>query len=581
MADPQQQLTECFTRAIVTAFGDAFADTDPLIRLSNNPRFGDYQANVAMGLGKQLKRKPRDVAQQIVDHLDVDQFADNVEIAGPGFINVRLDDDFLDQTITQLACDESLGVTPASPRPRVVVDYLGPNMAKEMHVGHIRSASIGDSIARVLEALGHDVIRQNHLGDWGTQFGMLLEYLIETGWQKSAGGSISDLDALYKQAQKRFEADADYADRARKRVVALQSGDEEALRHWRMLIDESVRHMNEMIARLGVCLSDKNIRPESFYNSKLPEVTAQLQAAGLVVESRGAKVIFIDGFLDREGNPLPMIVQKGDGGYLYATTDLAAAQYRLQELKADRIIYLTDARQAQHFAMVFDTVKRSNWASTDVRLDHVPFGTILGKDRKPFKTRQGGTVKLADVLDEAVRRAETVVATKNPELSAEVRHRIAEAVGIGAVKYGDLSGDRIKDYVFDWDRMLAMEGNTSPYLQNAYVRIRSIFRKGNIEPSDVAHKPIQLRQPAERALAIQLLQLPIVLAAVADTLEPHRLCTYLYELASAFHQFYEQCPVLTAPDAKTRQSRLALCDLTARTLSHGLDLLGVNVVDQM
>ena len=534
-----------------------------------------------MGLGKQLKLKPRDVAQQIIDHLDVGKLCDTVEIAGPGFINLRLNDAFLDQAVTELAGDEELGVPPAPTPQRVVVDYAGPNMAKEMHIGHVRTTCIGDSIARVLETLGHHVIRQNHVGDWGTQFGMLLEYLIETGWEQSAAGTISDLDTLYRKAQERFQAEEDYADRARARVVALQSGDKEAMRYWRTLIDESIRHMNQMIDRLGVGLSDADIRGESFYNADLPKVITELDEAGLLVESRGAKVVFAEGFVDRDGEPLPLIVQKSDGGYLYATTDLAAVRYRLSELKADRIIYVTDPRQSQHFAMVFDTVRRSGWADPAVRLDHVPFGTILGPDRKPFKTRQGGTVKLADVLDEAVRRAEAVITEKNPDLPADERKQIADAVGIGAVKYADLCGDRIKDYVFEWDRMLALEGNTAPYLQNAYVRIRSIFRKGELTPSDVAGKSVQLRAPAERALAMQLLQLPLVLEAVADSLEPHRLCTYLYEVASAFHQFYEQCPVLAADDEPTRLSRLVLCDLTARTVRQGLALLGINVVEQM
>ena len=581
MADPQQQLTARFQQALTRAFGPDLADTDPLICLSKDARFGDYQANVAMGLAKRLQRPPREVAQAIVAELDVDQLCAGVDIAGPGFINLRLDDAFLAETLTQLAADENEGIDPTQTPQRVVVDYLSPNMAKEMHIGHIRSACIGDCITRVLEALGHEVIRHNHLGDWGTQFGMLLEHLCDTGWDESADHAVSDLDALYRQSQERFDSDPGYADKARARVVALQSGEEQALRYWRLLIDESVRHMNEMIQRLGLRLSDADIRPESFYNSKLPDVVAALDQAGMLVESRGAKVVFPQGFADREGAPLPLIVQKSDGGYLYATTDLAAIRSRVGELGAERVICVVDARQTQHFAMVFDTARQAGWAPSTVRLDFVPFGMILGRDRKPFKTRDGGTVKLADVLDEAVQRAADVIAKKNPDLPFEQRAQIARAVGIGALKYADLSSDRIKDSVFDWDRMLALEGNTAPYLQNAYVRIRSIFRKGAIDPDDLAGQPPRIAEPAERALAIQLLQLPPVLDAVADSLEPHRLCTYLCELAAAFHRFYEQCPVLAAEDEAVRQSRLVLCHLAAGTLRRGLDLLGIEVVEQM
>ena len=581
MADPLQQLAARFRNAITKALGAEFADVDPLLCLSKDPRFGDYQANVAMRLGQQLKRPPREVAQQIVDALDVEKLCTKVDVAGPGFINLWLDDSFLNDAITELAADENVGVRPVEVRQRVVVDYLSPNMAKEMHIGHIRSACIGDCITRVLEALGHPVIRQNHLGDWGTQFGMLLEHLIDTGWDASTDHAIGDLDTLYRQSQQRFDADQGYADRARARVVALQGGDEQARHYWQLLIEESVRHMNQMVQRLGVGLTDADIRPESFYNPMLADVVAELAKIGALEESRGANVVFPEGFADRDGEPLPLIVQKSDGGYLYATTDLAAIRYRINELDAERIIYVADSRQSQHFAMVFQTARTTGWAPPAVRLDHVPFGTIMGPDHKPFKTRQGGTVKLADVLDEAVRRAADIIAQKNPDLPEDQNLQIARAVGIGALKYADLSSDRIKDYVFDWDRMLALEGNTAPYLQNAYVRIRSIFRKGEIDSDQLRGQPARLDEPAERALAIQLLQLPPVLEAVADNLEPHRLCTYLCELASAFHRFYEQCPVLTAADAPTRQSRLVLCDTTARTLRRGLDLLGIAVIEQM
>ena len=574
-------LNERFAGAIGAAVGREHAETDPLINASSNAKFGDYQANVAMGLAKRLGRKPRDVAQAIVDELDLSGVCQTVELAGPAFINLTLSGEFLSQQIEAMAADVRLGIVSADPAHTVVVDYSGPNMAKEMHIGHIRSSCIGDCLVRVFEAGGHRVIRQNHLGDWGTQFGMLVEHLVESGWDRAADHTISDLDELYRQSKQRFDTEPEFADRARRRVVTLQSGDEQTLAYWRMLINESIRHMNGIYRRLGLRLSDDDIRAESFYNPMLPQALEELDKAGLLKQSRGAKVVLPDGFADRDGEPMGMIVQKADGGYLYATTDLAAVLLRIRQLQADRIIYVTDPRQSQHFAMLFATVRKARWADDSVRLDHVPFGTILGADRRPFKTREGGTVKLADVLDEAEQRAAAVINQKNPDLPADQREQIAHVVAVGALKYADLSSDRIKDYVFDWDRMLALDGNTAPYLQNAYVRIHSIFRKGQIEPDDLAGVSIQVADPAERAMAIKLLQLPSAVAAVADSLEPHRLCTYLYELAASFHQFYEACPVLNPPDAATRDSRLRLCDLTARTLRFGLGLLGIDVVEQM
>ena len=561
--------------------GGEYAQTDPLLGPSKNPKFGDYQANVAMSLGKQLKRKPREVAEAIAAELDVEELCDKVEVAGPGFINLYLRASFLSDQLDVLARDTLLGIARADPSQTVVVDYSSPNLAKEMHIGHIRSTCIGDSIVRVLEALGHRVIRQNHVGDWGTQFGMLLEHLMDTGWDRAADHTIADLDELYQAARRRFDDDSDFVDRARWRVVSLQGGDERTLDLWRQMIGESIRHMNGIYSRLGVRLTDEDIRPESFYNAMLVGVIEDLGRAGLLRESQGAKVVFCDGFFDPNGDPLPMIVQKSDGGYLYATTDLAGIRYRVRELKADRVIYVTDPRQSQHFAMVFQTVRRSGWAADDVRIEHVPFGTILGKNRKPFKTREGGTVRLSDVLDDAERRAAEVLATKNPDLDESRRSEIARVVGIGALKYADLSNDRQKDYVFDWDRMLALEGNTSPYLQNAYVRIRSIFRKGEIIMDAVRTQPLAVAHENERGLALKLLQFSTVVSAVGESLEPHRLCTYLHEVAALFHQFYENCPVLNAEDAATRDSRLRICDVTARTLRVGLDILGIGVVEQM
>ncbi len=580
MQDPTTQLSIAFSKAIVAAFGQEYASVDPLIKPSGNPKFGDYQANVAMSLAKRVGDNPRNVAAKIVDSIDTGDWGEKLEIAGPGFINVHLKTDYLVNQLNAVSGDEHLGIEQAGNSQRVVVDYSGPNVAKEMHVGHLRSTVIGDAIARVLAFQGYHVIRQNHLGDWGTQFGMLIENLIDAG--AGADTHISDLKTFYQDAKKRFDDEPEFKDRARKRVVALQSGDEKTLELWGKLIDESKRHFNHAYQLLGVLLTDDDIRAESFYNDKLPEVINALESAGQLKQSQGAKVVYPEGFKDEEGNPFPMIVCKSDGGFLYATTDLAALRYRMHDLKADRIVYVTDSRQSQHFAMVFQTVNQCDWKPEKVQLDHVAFGTVLGPDRKPFKTRSGDTVKLIDLMEEAVNRAASVMAEKTSDLSADEQQNVARVVGIGALKYADLSSDRIKDYVFDWDRMLALEGNTAPYLINAYVRIQSIFRKGEIDVATVDASKIKLGEDAEKALALKLLQFGSVVQSVASSLEPHRLCTYLYELASGFHSFYEKCPVLkdgVEPDIK--DSRLALSGLVARTLKEGLNLLGIDVVDRM
>jgi len=590
----QSQLEQALRDAIRRALG---VDADPLLSPATNPKFGDFQANAAMSLAKQLGQKPREIAEKIVATLppgvpasagmspgspsgestpgSVLSLIARADIAGPGFINLTLTDAAVAHHAAAMLADDRLGVLPAQPTQKVVVDYSGPNVAKEMHIGHLRSTIIGDAIARVLGALGHDVARQNHLGDWGTQFGMLLQHLDET----AAGNElhIADLNVFYQQAKQRFDEDAAFADRARRRVVALQSGDATTVARWEQLVAESAHHFNDAYARLNVLLTDGDIRGESAYNDDLPGVVETLGKAGILKESEGAAVVYPDGFRGKDGEPMPMIVRKSDGGYLYATTDLAALRYRIERLHADRIIYVTDARQSQHFAMIFQTAKQLGW-SEGVRLDHVPFGTILGPDRKPFKTRTGGTVKLADVLDEAVERAGRAIAAKNPDLPPQERQRAAEVIGVGAMKYFDLSSDRVKDYVFDYDRMLSLEGNTGPYLVYAYVRIRSIFRKHGRE---VPTGGIRLAHEAERTVALKLLQFPGIIAAVAETLEPHRLCTYMYELASSYHHFFEHCPVLKAEDEATRDSRLRLSDLVARTLKQGLSLLGIGTVEQM
>ena len=590
MRDILSILNERVRLAIVRAIGSQHEKTDPMIRPAANPHFGDYQANFSMKLAKQLRQNPRDLANHVVQHIDFMDVCEPPEVAGPGFINLKLDQGFLDRHLVEIFGDKNqLGVPEAEVPQTIVVDYSGPNVAKEMHVGHLRSTIIGDAIARVLDFQGHHVICQNHLGDWGTQFGMLIEHLVDQG--VSAGAElpmgIPDLDQFYKEAKQRFDREPEFADRSRRQVVRLQSGDRDSVWFWQQLVSVSQKHFRGVYQRLGVLLTDEHLYGESSYNDQLDTVISALDNDGLLQESQGAKVVYPLGFTDRDSKPMPMIVQKSDCGYLYATTDLAAARYRVDQLHADRIIYVTDARQSQHFAMVFQTLRQAGWADESVRLDHVPFGAILGKDRKPFKTREGGTVKLAQVLDEAEQRAAVVIEEKNPELPEVQRKKIAHAVGIGALKYADLSNDRIKDYVFNWERMLALDGNTAPYLQNAFVRIRSIFRKAkqrgvSFDEDDlIAQVVMTVHEPAERGLALALLQFPAVIESVAESMEPHRLCTYLYELATAFHQFYEHCPVLGADELSVRNSRLVLCHMVAQRLSRGLDLLGIETVEYM
>lgn len=577
--DIQAIVEDQLRQATRAALGEAHAGADPLVRPAD-PQFGDYQANLALGLAKTTRQKPRDIAQAIAEHLgqSTDIIA-KVEVAGPGFINVTLTDAAIVAALRRMWGDERLGVALPDSPDRVLVDYGSPNLAKEMHIGHLRSSIIGDAIARVLRFAGHDVMLQNHIGDWGTQFGMLLEQLLDQGWDPKGHHSLADLNRLYQDAKAHFDADPAFAERSRLRVVKLQSGDDESLAFWQELIRESCAHMNEVFRRLGVLLSDADLRGESFFNSRLPAVVSDLRDSGLLVESDGAKVVFCEGFTSKTGAPLPLIVQKSDGGYGYAATDLAAARFRIHELGRTRVIYVVDARQSDHFGMLFWTLRKSGWAPPSVSLEHVAFGTILGSDRKAFKTRAGESVKLADVLDEAVTRAREALASRGRELSETELDQIARAVGIGAVKYSDLSSDRIKDYTFDYDRMLALEGNTAPYLQYAYVRVQSILRKANVTALEAG--TLLVTDPVERTLMLQLLQLPRLIEQVVQTLEPHRICTYLYELAAQVHQFHERCPVLKAPNEATKNSRLALSELAARTLKLCLELLGVSVVDRM
>lgn len=580
--DIQARVEDQLRAATRAALGEAYADVDPLVR-GANARHGDYQANLALSLAKTARRAPREIAEAIVRELlerrgESESIVEAAEVAGPGFINLRLTEAGLLAAASEMFDSERLAVPLPEAPERVVVDYGGANLAKEMHIGHLRSSIIGDAIVRVLEFAGHEVIRQNHIGDWGTAFGMLVENLIDSGWDTEGDHTLADLNALYQSAKTRFDEDADFKERARTRVVKLQGGDPQSLKFWRRLIDESCAHMNDVFERLGIRLNEADLRGESFYNSRLPSVVDDLREAGLLVDSDGARVVFCDGFKTKAGEPLPLIVQKRDGGYGYATTDLAAARFRAQELRAQRIIYVVDARQSDHFAMVFWAVRKAAWVPEDVRLEHVAFGTILGKDKRPFKTRSGDPVKLASVIDDGVARARETLVSKGRELQSDELDTIARAVGVGAIKYADLSSDRIKDYVFDYDRMLSMEGNTAPYLQYAYVRLRSILRKAG---TDTCAADLRVTAPEERRLYLELLRLPRVVNQVASSLEPHQLCGYLYELAALVHQFHEHCPVLKAPDESTRRSRLSLTELSGRTLQLGLRLLGVTVVERM
>ena len=578
--DPVLTIRPRLQAAIAAVLGDDFGGADPVMRRSDR---ADYQANAAMALAKRAGgRNPRELAEAIVAATELSDVAASVEVAGPGFLNITLRDDYLANEVEQTASDPRLSVPAAAAPEVVVIDYSSPNVAREMHVGHLRSTVIGDALARILAFLGHDVVRHNHLGDWGTQFGMLIEHLLDLGWERSEDHRIGDLNALYQAANSKFAADDDFAERARGRVVALQGGDATTLRVWRELVEESERHFDEVYRRLGVLLTHDDIKPESFYNPMLDDVASELEAQGLASLDEGALCAFPSGFTSRDGSPLALIIRKSDGGYGYQATDLAAVRHRTQDLGGQLLVYAVDARQSQHLAMVFAVAEQAGWVGNGRRAEHVAFGTILGPDNRPFRTRSGDTVKLAELLDEAVERAAAVVAEKNPDLDEATRARVAHAVGIGAVKYADLSNDRVKDYVFDWDRMLSFEGNTAPYLQYAHARIRSIFRRAEVEGvtlSEVA--AVRIVEPAERALALHLLSFHEAVQTAAEHLQPHRLATYLFELASTFTTFYESCPVLRAETDEERQSRLVLGGLTARTLATGLELLGIEAPDRM
>lgn len=572
MADPISELIPLIRLAAVEAFGAEHASVDPMLRPSKH---ADYQANLAMSLAKSLGRPPREVASEIVAKMPKEGWIERAEIAGPGFINLWVSKQMLSEELEAvLAGNRGLGVTMVE---RIVIDYSSPNVAKEMHVGHLRSSIIGDALARVFEALGHVVIRQNHIGDWGTPFGMLIEHLIDGG-AEAVQHSVSDLGAFYQEARKKFDADPDFAERARQRVVKLQAGDAATLELWRKLVLASKQYFGSVYELLGVTLRDEDIAGESLYNPWLAEIVEELSSKGLAVESDGATCVFPPGFSGRDDQPLPLIIRKQDGGYGYATTDLAAIRHRTQTLGAQRIFYVVGAPQAQHLAMVFATARLAGWLPDGVSATHVPFGSVLGQDKKIFRTRAGSTTRLVDLLNEAVARATAIVAEKNPSLEPEEQQRIARMVGIGAVKYADLSNDRVKDYVFDWDRMLAFDGNTAPYLQYAHARIRSIFRRGQGASTVGA---IRIESVEEKNLAMALLAFPSVVRDVADSLSPHKLCVYLYELAAIFSNFYEHCPVLKATTPSEQASRLRLCQVTAQMMAHGLGLLGIEAPERM
>jgi arginyl-tRNA synthetase len=562
--------------------GDAFAavvgeQVDPLVRRSMR---ADYQADGALSLARALKRNPREIAAAVLAHDPLDDLCTATEIAGPGFINLTLRNEVLSRLAGEIVGDERLGVTSTESPEIVIVDYSAPNAAKEMHVGHLRSTIIGDAVVRLLEWLGHTVIRQNHLGEWGTPFGMLIEHLLDIGEDEAAQElSVGDLNGFYQAARHKVDGDEAFKTRSRQRVVLLQGGDEATLRLWDLLVELSKQYFLSVYERLGVRLTPGDFAGESMYNDQLESVAAELDQLGLLRESDGALCVFPAGFVNRDGDPLPLIVKKGDGGYGYDTTDLAAIRYRIRDLKATRLLYVVGLPQRQHFQMIFQAAREAGWADDTVREEHIGFGSILGPDGKMFRTRAGATIKLTGLLDEAVTRATEQVTLKNPGLDPAIAEAVAHAVGIGAVKYTDLSTDRTKDYTFDYDRMLSFDGNTAPYLQYAHARIQSIFRKAGVKPQD-ATGPIVVEEPAERALAMTLLEFEGLLRELEQSLDFHRLCGHLYGLATAFTSFYEHCPVLRA-EASTRVSRLALCGLTARVLAHGLDLLGITAPDQM
>ena len=574
----QSILSDKIKQAMILAGADQSCDA--LIRQSGKPQFGDYQANGIMAAAKKLGLNPREFAQKVLDNAQLSDIAEKLEIAGPGFINIFLNPTWLTTEISAALSHKNLGIQ-ATNKQTVVIDYSSPNVAKEMHVGHLRSTIIGDAVARTLEFLGHNVIRANHVGDWGTQFGMLIAYLEKMQHEHASEMELQDLEAFYREAKKHYDEDEIFAEKARNYVVKLQSGDEYCRTMWKRLVDITMQQNQHNYNRLNVTLTEKDVMGESLYNPMLPSIVEDLKKQGLAVENDGALVVYLDEFKNKDGDPMGVIVQKKDGGFLYTTTDIAAAKYRYETLKANRALVFSDTRQSQHMQQAWLITRKAGYVPDSFSLEHKNFGMMLGKDGKPFKTRTGGTVKLADLLDEAIERATVLINEKNTNLSNDEKESVIEAVGIGAVKYADLSKNRTTDYVFDWDNMLSFEGNTAPYMQYAYTRIRSIFNKTDINSTALLAAPLTIKDDKERTLAIKLLQFEEAVQTVGKEGTPHVLCAYLYELAGIFSSFYEHCPILNAEDESIKLSRLKLALLTEKTLKQGLTLLGIKTVEKM
>ena len=574
----QSILSEKIKQAMIAAGADA--QCEALVRQSGKVQFGDYQANGIMPAAKKLGLNPREFAQSVLDKAELQDIAEKTEIAGPGFINIFLKDTWLADKISCAVQDPKLGVHNPE-KQTVVVDYSSPNVAKEMHVGHLRSTIIGDAVVRTLEFLGNHVIRANHVGDWGTQFGMLIAYLEKMENEHATEMELSDLEAFYRAAKKHYYEDPVFAEKARNYVVKLQSGDEYCRTMWQKLVKITMQQNQHNYDRLNVTLTDKDVMGESLYNPMLPGIVEDLKKQGLAVEDDGALVVYLDEFKNKDGDPMGVIVQKKDGGFLYTTTDIAAAKYRYETLKANRALVFSDTRQSQHMQQAWLITRKAGYVPDSFQLEHKNFGMMLGKDGKPFKTRSGDTVKLADLLDEAIERAGVLISQKSTALSEQEKADVIEAVGIGSVKYADLSKNRTTDYVFDWDNMLSFEGNTAPYMQYAYTRIRSIFNRSQIDLSEVEQATLSITDEKERALAIKLLQFEEAVQVVGKEGTPHVLCAYLYELAGVFSSFYEHCPILNNDDQQVKLSRLKLALLTERTLKQGLDLLGIKTVEKM
>ena len=574
----QSILSEKIKQAMIAAGADA--QCEALVRQSGKVQFGDYQANGIMPAAKKLGLNPREFAQSVLDKADLQDIAEKTEIAGPGFINIFLKNTWLAENINRAVQDPKLGVHNPE-KQTVVVDYSSPNVAKEMHVGHLRSTIIGDAVVRTLEFLGNHVIRANHVGDWGTPFGMLIAYLEKMENEHASEMELSDLEAFYRAAKKHYDEDPVFAEKARNYVVKLQSGDEYCRTMWQKLVKITMQQNQHNYDRLNVTLTDKDVMGESLYNPMLPGIVEDLKKQGLAVEDDGALVVYLDEFKNKDGDPMGVIVQKKDGGFLYTTTDIAAAKYRYETLKAHRALVFSDTRQSQHMQQAWLITRKAGYVPDSFQLEHKNFGMMLGKDGKPFKTRSGDTVKLTDLLDEAIERAGVLISQKSTALSDQEKADVIEAVGIGSVKYADLSKNRTTDYVFDWDNMLSFEGNTAPYMQYAYTRIRSIFNRSQIALSEVEQAQLSITDEKERALAIKLLQFEEAVQVVGKEGTPHVLCAYLYELAGVFSSFYEHCPILNNDDQQVKLSRLKLALLTERTLKQGLDLLGIKTVEKM